>query len=210
MSKLFVEDCPRCGGCGYVMHGNVTFVRNGREDRHCFQCEGSGKVSFKTSAEQREKNREAARARREAKRIAEVEAREAKERSENGGYTICEMNRMKVEAREKAQQAEAAKSEWLGEVGDKIALTGTCVFAKTYEGFYGFNTLYIVETEDGSVVKFYTTSKTFDDVGKGTIVEMTGKVKAQEINEERHGQKITILERVKCQDYYTIRDGEAA
>jgi hypothetical protein len=206
MSKLYFEDCPRCGGDGVVHHGNVTLRVQGKEDRHCFKCLGSGKVSFKTSPEQREKNRVAAQKRRLAKWEAERDAREAKERAENGGYTICEINTMRREKIEAERKAEAAKSDWLGEVGDKIELTGECIFVQSYQSFYGYNTLYIVKTEEGSIVKFYTSSQTFDNVSKGTTVEMTGKVKAQDINADRDNQKVTVLERVKCQDCYTIRE----
>ena len=212
MAKLYFDDCPRCGGSGVVYHGNVTLRVQGSEDRFCFKCLGSGKVSFKTSPEQREKNREAARKRRLAKWEAERDAREAKERAENGGYTICEINAMRfeeVEAERKAKAAEAAKSQWLGEVGDKVSLTGQCIFVKSYESFYGYNTLYIVKTEAGSIVKFYTSSQTFDGAEKGYTVEMTGKVKAQDINADRDNQKVTVLERVKCQDHYTITEGAA-
>ena len=209
MAKLFSEECPRCGGKGYVMHGNVTFTVEGRSDRHCFQCKGSGVVTFKTSPEQREKNREAAHARRMAKAVADREAREAKERSENGGYTIFEINMMRREDIEAERKAEAAKSQWLGEVGEKVSLVGECVFIQSYESFYGYRTLYIVKTEDGSICKFYTESQTFDDVCKGTTVEMTGKVKAQDTNADRDNQKVTVLSHVKCQDHYTITEGAA-
>lgn len=206
MSKLYFEDCPRCGGSGVVYHGNVTLRVQGSEDRYCFKCLGSGKVSFKTSPEQREKNRVAAQKRRLAKWEADRDAREAKERAENGGYTICEINAMRFEKAEAERKAEAAKSEWLGEIGEKVSLTGKCIFVKSYESFHGFNTLYIVKTDAGSIVKFYTQSQTFNGVSTGTTVEMTGKVKAQDTNAERDNQKVTVLERVKCQDHYTIRE----
>lgn len=204
MSKLYQDDCPRCGGAGVWMTGEITFRVNGHEDRHCFKCLGTGKVSFKTSPEQREKNRVSAQKRRLAKWEADRDAREAKERAENGGYTICEINSMRREKIEAERKAEAAKSQWLGEVGDKVSLTGVCLFTQTYESFYGYNTLYIVKTEDSSIVKFYTQSQTFNGVSKGTTVEMTGKVKAQDTNADRDNQKVTVLERVKCQDHYTI------
>lgn len=210
MSKLYSESCSRCGGSGYVMHGNVTFVRHGREDRHCFKCEGSGKEFFKTSPEQRQKAREAAQKRRQAKWEAERDAREAKERLQNGGYTVCEINAIRREKIEAQRKVEAAQSQWLGEVGEKISITGECIFAKTYQGFYGYSTFYVVKTESGDIVKFGTSGQTFDGVGKGTTVEMTGKVKNHEINPDREDQKVTVLERVKCQDAYTITDGEAA
>lgn len=210
MSKLYFDDCPRCGGDGVVYHGNVTLRVNGMEDRHCFKCLGSGKVAFKTSPEQRQKNREAAQKRRLAKWEAERDAREAKERAENGGYTVCEINAIRREKIEAQRKVEAAQSQWLGEVGEQISITGECIFAKTYQGFYGYSTFYVVKTESGDIVKFGTSGQTFDGVGKGTTVEMTGKVKNHEINPDREDQKVTVLERVKCQDAYTITDGEAA
>ena len=206
MSKLYEEVCSRCGGAGVWMTGEITFRVNGHEDRHCFKCLGTGKEYFKTSPEQREKNREAARKRRVAKRIAEIEAREAKEREEHGGYTICEINMMRREKIEAERKAEAEKSQWLGSVGDKVELTGVCIFSKTYEGFYGYSTFYIIKTEAGDIVKFKTTSQTFNSVSKGSTVEMTGKVKSCEINADRHDQKVTVLERVKCQDTYRIEE----
>jgi len=210
MCKLYEETCSRCGGAGVWMTGEITFTVNGVQDRHCFKCNGSGKEFFKTSPEQREKNREAARKRKEAKMIAEREAREAQERLENNGYTLEEIREQQIKEREEARKLEAAQSEWLGEVGEKVELTGTCIFAKAYEGFYGWKTLFIIKTEDGSIAKFYTTSQTFDDVEKGNTVEMTGKVKSQDINADRDNQKITVLERVKCQDTYRIIEEEAA
>ena len=210
MSKLYEEACSRCGGAGVWMTGEITFRVNGHEDRHCFKCLGTGKEYFKTSPEQREKNREAARVRREAKRIAQIEAREAKEREENGGYTLCEIRQAAVQEREAAQKAEAEKSQWLGSVGDKVSLTGACIFSKTYEGFYGYSTFYIIKTESGDIVKFSTSGQTFNNVSKGSTVEMTGKIKNCEVNPDRHDQKVTVLERVKCQDTYRIEERGAA
>jgi hypothetical protein len=188
------------------MHGNVTFSVQGREDRYCFKCLGSGKVSFKTSPEQREKNRESARARRLAKAQAENEVRLSAEREANGGLTDLELAEKRNAEIAEAQKAEDAKSQWLGSVGDKVSLTGVCIFLKTYEGFYGYSTFYIIKTETGDIVKFKTSSQTFDDVSKGDTVEMTGKVKSCEVNADRHDQKVTVLERVKCQDAYRILD----
>lgn len=212
MSKLYSEDCPRCGGKGYVMHGNVTFTVEGREDRHCFQCNGSGVVTFKTSPEQREKNREAARKRREAKAIAERKVREANERFRYGGYTIDELAEIQRKKQEELRKAEAAKSEWLGEIGDKVTLVGECVFVKAYSGRFGISMFFVIKTEDGNIAKFYTSSQTFDGVEKGYTVEMTGTVKHKDKDANRDNQKVTTLERVKCQDAYKIieKDEDAA
>ena len=210
MSKLYFEDCPRCGGSGVVYHGNVTLRVQGSEDRYCFKCLGSGKVSFKTSPEQREKNREAARARRLAKWEAERDARLEKERAENDGYTLAELAEVEQKKRKEVQEREWAVSQWLDKIGEKVKFTGTCLFSKTYEGFYGYTTFYIVRTELGDMVKFKTSSQTFDNVSKGSIVEMTGKVKDHESDESRGGQQVTVLERVKCLDTYRIIEEGAA
>mgnify|MGYP002623135418 CR=1 FL=1 len=210
MSKLYEDNCPRCGGSGVVYHGNITLRVQGREDRYCFKCLGSGKVYFKTSPEQREKNREAARKRRLAKWEADRDARLEKERAENNGYTLAELAEIEEKKRKEQQEREWAVSQWLGSVGEKISLTGTCLFARTYQGFYGYSTFYIIETESGDIVKFSTSGQTFDCVGKGSIVEMTGKVKNHEVNPERDNQKVTVLERVKCQDTYRIVEEGAA
>lgn len=44
------ETCGKCAGTGVVNYGNVTYVAQGREDRHCFDCDGSGVYSFKVSS----------------------------------------------------------------------------------------------------------------------------------------------------------------
>lgn len=49
-SDRVYETCAKCAGSGVVSWGNVTFVAQGREDRHCFDCNGSGKYSFLVSS----------------------------------------------------------------------------------------------------------------------------------------------------------------
>jgi hypothetical protein len=49
-SERIYETCPKCSGSGVVNWGNVTFVARGREDRHCFDCGGTGKTSALVSS----------------------------------------------------------------------------------------------------------------------------------------------------------------
>ena len=56
----FVEDCPKCQGKGKVVIG-YTYTRM----VNCFGCDGTGKLTFKTSPEKRKAARDSAQARRE-------------------------------------------------------------------------------------------------------------------------------------------------
>jgi hypothetical protein len=58
--SIHVEDCPKCNGTGHWRGGWSLY---GRE---CFKCKGTGKLSFKTDATTRTKNRAAAAARKTA------------------------------------------------------------------------------------------------------------------------------------------------
>ncbi|AYN58504.1 ssDNA binding protein [Arthrobacter phage Liebe] len=44
-AERIYDTCGKCAGTGVVNWGNVTFVAQGREDRHCFDCNGTGKTS---------------------------------------------------------------------------------------------------------------------------------------------------------------------
>lgn len=54
---VYVEDCPKCRGTGEWRSWSGYTVRK------CFKCDGKGKLTFKTSPEQRAKGRERAAAR---------------------------------------------------------------------------------------------------------------------------------------------------
>lgn len=98
----YTETCGKCLGEKVVHFGNVTFVgKNGTSARHCFSCQGTGTVTFKTSPEARAK----ARLKREEKKRAEWEARQQvleaelqKERERNGGKTDAQLFDEKVKA----------------------------------------------------------------------------------------------------------------
>lgn len=70
-SERVFEPCGKCSGSGVVSWGNVTFVSQGREDRHCFDCGGSGKTSRLVSSARATARRRAQEA---ARMVAEAEA----------------------------------------------------------------------------------------------------------------------------------------
>jgi hypothetical protein len=69
---IYEEKCEACRGTGKF----VSWA--GRVVGPCFKCDGTGTRKFRTSPEQREKNRERAAAKREAKAKAKAEERNAK------------------------------------------------------------------------------------------------------------------------------------
>ncbi len=69
-SDRVFDECSKCSGTGVVSWGNVTFVAQGYEDRHCFDCGGSGKISRLVSS-----------ARATARRRAQEAARQADEQA---------------------------------------------------------------------------------------------------------------------------------
>jgi hypothetical protein len=58
--KLFVQNCKKCNGSGFVTIG-WTFTRSAT----CFACKGKGKLSFRTSPEQRERAKSSVAAKKE-------------------------------------------------------------------------------------------------------------------------------------------------
>ena len=61
VDAVYIEDCKDCRGTGSFYSWNGRYVGS------CYKCEGSGKLSFKTSPEQRAKGRNTAAVRKERK-----------------------------------------------------------------------------------------------------------------------------------------------
>lgn len=83
-SDRVYETCGKCAGTGVVSWGNVTFVAQGREDRHCFDCNGKGETSRLVSSVRATARRQAKEAARQAE-LAEA-AREARAQWLSNGY----------------------------------------------------------------------------------------------------------------------------
>lgn len=95
--------------------------------------------------------------------------------------------------RDAARKIAAATSDWIGEVGAKITVTGTVVTATTIEGYYGSQRLIVIDC-DGNMVKSFTTAAWSWDVERDDTVTVQGTVKARDTYE---GVKQTTITRGK-------------
>lgn len=187
-SDRIEETCGKCAGTGVVSWGNVTFVAQGREDRHCFDCNGSGKRSVLVSSlratarrqakAQTERNAEA------ADFLAEAPAREAAEREA---------------AHEEALRIEAARNAkakgYLGEEGERLRnLNAQVTMIRTYEG----QNYVTGAPETKTIIKFDVLGKvavwftSWTTLEEGQFVSLTGTIKKLS---ERDGEEQTILTR---------------
>lgn len=112
---------------------------------------------------------------------------------------VVAYNRL-TETKVKAQAAPAKVTEFLGERGEKITVTGTVTTAKVTEGYYGSSVLVTVQTETG-VAKMFTTAQWAWDVAPGQQVEVSGTVKAQETFRD---EKQTVLTRPRAKVLVTV------
>lgn len=90
------------------------------------------------------------------------------------------------------QQAKAA-TEYVGQVGDTVTVTGKVTVTLPIDGMYGQSVL-LVLTDGKVTAKTYTTAKWAWAAERGDTLTLTGTVKAQE---EYEGTKQTVLARPK-------------
>jgi DNA/RNA endonuclease YhcR with UshA esterase domain len=97
--------------------------------------------------------------------------------------------------RKQGESEKAETIEYVGNVGEKVTVTGTITRNQTIETMYGFSHLVIVEGE-GFIAKLFTTAKWSEtpasDVGKS--VTLAGTVKD---HNEYNGTRQTVLTRAK-------------
>ncbi len=203
-SKHFEGDitCDRCGGRGYyaigVMNGHP--VLSPHDGGVCWKCGGTGKVHGKwieRTAEYQAKL-DARRAERQAKRQAEWEAKQAElDRIRKQKEAEEEAKRLAEEARIKALKA---ISQYVGEVGEKLDITGTHVRTawfdvRSFSG-YGTDRMYVhtFKDADGNVI-VWKTSKWLD-LNEGDSVRIRGTVKE---HSEYKDEKQTALTRCKIE-----------
>lgn len=191
--------CSRCGGTGIYSqyHGEcwgckVSTPMGGTANRPRWT-EWKALVAYARSfkaADTRDRNA--------AKKAAEKQQklldgqRDWCEKNGLGRITFAERDDMQKAEKEAARDAKAAKTEWLGEEGDKVQATGTVVLVKAVENHFGTSLLVILETEDGNKVKCFTTARWADDVSKGDALAIKGTVKRCEVYQ---GEKSTLLKR---------------
>lgn len=97
-----------------------------------------------------------------------------------------------------ADRRAALVQGFLGEVGDKVAVTGTVTVAK-YVAAQAYNrssSMFLIVTLDsGQVVKTFGSGASLFDLSRGHRVTLTGTVKG---HESYNGQQQTVLTRVKA------------
>lgn len=186
-SGKITSPCWKCGGSGLLDHYLGIY------DGVCFACRGFGTQGAPLDREEAEK-RFRTKARREI-RADEKRAAEAAEMAEKAAELEA-ARRAQEEAEEAARQAELAKIDYLGEVGDKVTLTGTLRAAMTVDGYaYGSTQRFLVIAGDGFVAKAYTSALWAYGVEKGETVTLTATVKAQAIG--RDDERLTVLKAPK-------------
>ena len=83
--------------------------------------------------------------------------------------------RRKAIADDRATDADA--STHLGEVGDRLELTGEVIFTRWFDSDFGGSTLVKVRTDDGNIVTTFSGGKFGDSANKGDTVHFKGTVK---------------------------------
>ena len=184
------QPCPRCGGKGGSENWRFTGFT-------CYQCGGSGvvEVEWKEYTPEHEAKLAKARAKRQAKRMAEFEAKQAE---------YEEKKRLEEEAqkaREEEIKAQKAISQYVGEVGEKITVQVTYLGSPHWTSHIGWmeQTMYAHNFKDADGNVMVWKSGTYPEAlrEEGKQVLLTGTVKD---HSEYKDEKQTVLTRCKIQE----------
>ena len=137
---LYRDICHRCGGTGIFKWFSMGQVAEGM----CFACMGRGHKVFKTSPEERAKNRAKAKAKRDAKLAVVRAEREARaiEAANRGAYTLYLYSLARA-SREALKPAKAPVP------AGRVEVTGTVISTREEEGHYGWQRKALVEDDRG-------------------------------------------------------------
>lgn len=183
--------CQRCGGAGGADKWSYTGWT-------CYQCGGTGKQEgtwkeytpeYEAKLEDRRRKRAEKYQREHEQEIREQEEARAKEEAEK---------KAEQERKEAEERAEKAKSQYFGNVGDKIEVKAIYKFSAWYEtkAFYGYGTEthYIHTFKVGDDVLVWKTTSGLGDIEKESEVILKGTIKE---HSEYKEEKQTILTRCK-------------
>lgn len=191
------SECGRCMGRGRI--DAFAAIANGV----CFACAGVGKhwrPIAKAYARHARFEKAAAKA---AAAFEAAAIAEAAERAANGGKTLREIEAEKAAAEKAAAEAaklaaelaEKAKSEFLGEVGERIELAATVEHVARFEGRFGPSAVVMLRA-GASAIRWFTGSP--GELGaaeaKGKTFKIVGTVKKHETFRD---ERMTHLTRVK-------------
>jgi len=173
------EACGKCGGRGYIQY--YAWNDNGV----CYDCMGAG-YFLKDQREYTAKEQEAIdrrKAKAEAKRIAEWEAKQAERDAR-------EAEQRAREAQWEAERiAKAQKSEYVGAVGDKVQFTAEVEFEVAFDGRFGRSYLYGMRDDKGNRVVYFSASTAFS---KGHKYTFSATIKEHKVYNE---EKQTVVQR---------------
>lgn len=198
--------CDRCGGTGTYGWGAVI---NGAPQYAgtCYKCGGSG-VMYRNEYERTPEADELLKAKAEKKaeakrqRIAEAQARRAEAEAKRAE---------ELQKRKEKQAEEASRSQYVGEVGDRITVRIVHHKSFSYESTFGFRpqtmSIHIMKDADGNVYKWNTANplgyeqesndphvSDWHSIDEDEAFEVTGTVKD---HTEYKGTKQTVLTRCK-------------
>lgn len=183
-----LHTCDRCnniaGGLYIVGVNNGEMVPSGLDNGVCWKCHGAGKVweTVKEYTPEHLAKLEKARARRAAKAEAENAAREAEIEAERKEREECEAAEKAARLAEYQKKVDdAARSHYVGTVGEKIEFTAIVKRSFSYErpSFYGYgNEVCFVHEfvdENGNVFVWYSTASI--EAREGDTVKVRGTIK---------------------------------
>jgi hypothetical protein len=189
--------CPRCGGRGDYILGGLNYGV-------CFDCGGNGKKQYtvKEYTPEHEAKLEAARIKRQEKRLAKWDADHAEE--------IAKRKAEAEEAERKAAEEAERKaiSQHIGNVGDRVQMTVTLEKAVSIEipSFCGYGTstmtIYTLVDENGNKLVWKTnsslgkwvTDNDYKTVEEGEQITIKATIKN---HGEYKGENQTEIQRVK-------------
>lgn len=195
MEKVLTRvKCNRCGGQG----GSEYWVRTGYT---CYKCGGSKLmdkwITVRTPEEQ--ERYEKSKARREAKKLAEQEAKRIEAEKRQAEWE-------EVKTKKEAERLAKAHKGFVGSEGEKIKVVATGLYMGEFErpafhqtwGRTNYETVrvYTFETEDRKLVVWKTTG-VIPEFGKGIKFEVTGTVKEHTTYKD---EDQTMILRVKVKD----------
>lgn len=197
-TKYFMisRPCIRCGGAG----GSDKWAYTGWT---CYECGGTGQgkdeivkeytPEYEAKLEERRAKR---RAKWEAEHAEEIAEAKAKEEARIKEQEEAEKARLAEEARIKAEKA---KSQYIGNKGDKLELEVTYLKSAWFEvrsfSGYGVDLMYIHQfrTADGNKL-IWKTGKGLGDLEEGKQITLRGTVKDHNVYDD---EKQTVLTRCR-------------
>lgn len=191
--------CDRCGGRGLYAIGtcNGHLVITTVDSGICHKCLGKGKV-FSKWIERTPEYQAKLDARREAKRATEQQKYLEEHAEELRQKEIAEQaERERIEREKAAEAARKARSQFVGDVGEKITFKGTFEDSFSFETQIGWKTetrhVYKFRDVNGNLFTWFTSSGRLQ-LNHGEPIEVTATVKKHEVYQD---EKQTCLIRAK-------------